>query len=95
MAWAVLLAWGVQAGSGASFGAVTFFYDHEFPDLHTTALVALIIKVSCAAAGFMLAAWYLKRERDYDVNMRRRVWGVLTLLAALALSSAAFLRWFA
>ncbi len=94
MAWLVLIAWGAQGGSGVIFGAISFYFYDEFPDLHAVAISALVIKVVCAAIGFVLAALYLRSAAKWSEKGRHRAWHVLTGLGATALTSAAFLRWF-
>src|SRR3990172_4818526 len=56
LAWLVLAGWGTQAVSGASFGLVSFLYYHKLPDIAGVAVAALVIKILCAATGFMLVA---------------------------------------
>jgi hypothetical protein len=92
LAWMVLAGWLVQALSGATFGAISYYFYAKFPDIHSIALVALKVKVVCAALGFILAAWQLI-GKPAEVS-RRYSWLVLCLLGVLALSSAAILRWF-
>lgn len=94
LAWLVLIGWGTQAVSGASFGLVSFLYYHKFPDIAGVAFAALVIKILCAALGFMLAAAYLLRSADWPEKNRGRVWSSSVMLAVIALSAAAFLRWF-
>src|SRR4030067_857263 len=60
LAWVMLLGWAVQAASGAGFGAVSFLYYGELPDIHGIAIAALVIKIACAAGGFLLAAVYVR-----------------------------------
>lgn len=88
----VLIGWLTQSVSGATFGAISFYYYAKFPDIHGIAVAALIVKVVCAALSFTLAAW-LSFTHFSDLS-RRYVWLVLCGLAMLALSSAAVLRWF-
>ena len=85
---ALLLAalWALQAFSGALFGAVTYFYDHQLPDIHGVAVDALVIKMGCAVLGISLALHAAKTGRP--------LWGLSFLLGLTALSAAAFLRWF-
>lgn len=94
LAWLVLAGWGTQAASGAMFGMVSFLYYHKFPDIGGIAVVALMTKMLCAATGFMLMAVYLW----FGLHRLDGKWGVVwpasAILAAIALSAAAFLRWF-
>jgi len=88
----VLAGWLVQALSGATFGAISYYYYAKLPDIHGIAVAALTVKVVCAALGFTLAVWLL-RARLAETS-RRYAWLALCCLGALALSSAAVLRWF-
>lgn len=94
MAWLVLLAWGAQVASGVIFGAVSYYFYGEFPDLHAVAVGALAIKVLCAVSGFVLAALYLRGALQWSKKGRYRAWHALVGLGATALTAAAFLRWF-
>jgi len=88
----VLAGWLVQAVSGATFGAISYYYYAKFPDIHGIAVAALVVKVVCAALGSVLAAWQLFAHLS-EVS-RRYFWLALCILGVLALSSAAVLRWF-
>ncbi|MDH4235241.1 MAG: hypothetical protein OEV15_08930, partial [Gallionella sp.] len=92
LAWIVLIGWAAQGASGATFGAISFYHYGKFPDIHDIAVAALGVKMACAALGFALAAWLLFAHPSEAFN--RRAWLVLFGLGALALSSAAVLRWF-
>ncbi len=94
LAWLVLIGWGTQAISGAAFGLVSFLYYQAFPDIAGVAFAALAIKILCAALGFMLVAVYLLRGVNWPEKNQGRVWSASAMLAAIALSAAAFLRWF-
>ena len=94
LAWLVFFGWIAQACSGLMFGAISFFYYGETPDLHSTAEVAFIIKVTCAAAAGSLALFYIKRAKDWTGKGRCKVWCALTVFGVIALTAAAFLRWF-
>jgi len=95
LAWLVLGGWLAQAGSGAGFGAISYHFYGQFPDIHAIARTALLIKLGCAAGGVLLAAGYLRRAADWLPARRGTVWNMLLALGVTALSSAAFLRWFA
>ncbi len=89
-----LAGWGIQALSGATFGAVSYYYYHKFPDIGEIATAALVLKMGCAAAGFALLAAYLGWGAKWPEGSAR---GTLTASLALgitALSAAAVLRWF-
>ena len=92
LAWMVLAGWLVQAVSGATFGAISYYYYAKFPDIFGIAVVALIVKVVCAVLGFSLAGWQLIAQ--HTEASRRYSWFALCGLGVLALSSAAVLRWF-
>lgn len=94
LAWAVLAGWAVQAASGGAFGAVSWLSYGQLPDIHGIAVAALLVKMACAAAGFVLAASYLYRDTPWAVPVQQAVWRALALLAVTALTAAAFLRWF-
>lgn len=94
LAWLVALAWMLQIASGAGFGAISFYYYGRFPELSGIATAALVIKVSSAGFGFVLAALYLLRADRWPDVTRRRAWQALTGLGVAALTAAAFLRWF-
>ena len=90
----ICLAWGVQIASGIAFGLTSFYYYGETPDLSSIAVAALAIKVTAAISGFVLAASYLFRGRDWRDLYVRRTFQSLAALAAIALTAAAFLRWY-
>ncbi len=88
------LAWATQAASGASFGITTYYFDRQLPDIHGIAVVALVIKIVCAILGFTLALTYARRAAGWTAGKHRAAWSALLALAVVALSAAAFLRWF-
>lgn len=90
----LLAGWMAQALSGAAFGGVSWLYYGRFPDIHGIALAALLVKMACAAAGFMLAAAYRHRGSGWPPRAQQAAWRSLIILAATALTAAAFLRWF-
>lgn len=94
LAWIMLLGWATQAASGGAFGGVSWLYYGRFPDIHSIAMVALLLKIACAAAGFLLAAAYLYRGTGWSERAQQVTWRTLATLAATALTAAAFLRWF-
>jgi len=93
-AWLILVAWGAQIASGGLFGLTSLYYYGEMPDLGSIALAALAVKVGAAITGFLLAAFYLVRGREWDHVRVKRAFRVLAALGATALTAAAFLRWF-
>ena len=95
-AWVVLIAWAAQAVSGATFGAVSYYFYARPPDLHAIALAALFVKVACAVAGFSLAALCLiMGRRAAPFFAGTKLWRVLAGLGLTAITAAAVLRWFA
>lgn len=95
LVWLVLAGWALQAASGAGFGLTSLAYYGQFPDLHGIAVAALVIKLSCATAGLLLAILLLRFSGAWSAARRQHAWSGLVGLAATALSAAAFLRWFA
>jgi hypothetical protein len=93
-AWLILVAWGAQIASGGLFGLTSLYYYGETPDLSRIAMAALTVKVAAAVAGFLLAAFYLLRGRKWDRVRVKRTFQGLVALGAIALTAAAFLRWF-
>lgn len=94
LAWLTAMAWAVQAATGVLFGASTFYFESHLPDIHGTAVDALLIKIFCALTGFVLAVAYVKWNSGWAVTKQLLAWRTLLTLGAVALSSAAFLRWF-
>lgn len=88
------VAWGIQAASGILFGVTTFLYEGQLPDIHGIAVDALLIKIVCALAGFILAVAYVKLNSGWAANIQLLAWRISLSLGVVALSSAAFLRWF-
>lgn len=86
--------WGVQALSGAAFGATSYHFYHAFPDIAGLALAALFVKMVCVLLGLALLATYLARGGGWSAGTTNTVWGASSALAVTALSAAAFLRWF-
>ena len=92
--WIILAAWCAQLISGVLFGVTSLYYYGEPPDLSSVAMAALVIKVCSAAAGFLLGVWYLARGKDWGWGQVKRLFQSQVGLAVLALTAAAFLRWF-
>lgn len=88
------IGWAVQGASGATFGITTYSFEGHLPDIHGVAVVALLIKMACAAVGFVVAVVYTRRGLQWSPETRLFVWLGLFALAFIALSAAAFLRWF-
>ena len=94
LAWLALVGWGTQGASGVAFGAVSYYFYHQFPDISGIAVAALVVKMACAATGFLLLAVYLFRGGIWPEEKRCHAWFASSALAVTALSAAAFLRWF-
>ncbi len=95
LAWLVATAWAAQFASGALFGAISLRYYGRLPDLSSVARAALLVKVGSALCGLALSTILLRRSERWSDAGHLRVWRVLTGLGAVALTAAAFLRWFA
>jgi hypothetical protein len=93
--WLVLLAWSTQVLSGAGFGAVSYYFYTAFPELSRIATVALVIKVASAILALILVGVALRRDGQGATAPTRPMWHALAGLGVVALTAAAFLRWFA
>lgn len=94
LAWLVSLAWMLQIASGVGFGAISFYYYGRLPEITGIATVALAVKVASASFGFVLGVLYLLRATRWLEATRQRAWRALLGLGVVALTAAAFLRWF-
>jgi hypothetical protein len=88
--WTLLAAWGLQAAGGAAFAAASYGFKGQVPEVAGVALAALGVKVAAAVAGFGLAAVQLWRDRRAGTAN----WVACLLLAVVATTAAAFLRWY-
>lgn len=88
----VLAGWLVQVLSGAAFGALSLHYYGQLPEIHGAALVALVIKLGCAAAGIGLGLFSLSIA--WEGRRRVLLWRTQAGCAIVALSAAGVLRWF-
>jgi phosphotransferase system glucose/maltose/N-acetylglucosamine-specific IIC component len=93
-AWLILVAWGAQMVSGGLFGLTSLYYYGKSPEISSVAMAALAVKVLAAITGFLLAAFYLVRGREWNRVSVKRTFITLAVLGATALTAAAFLRWF-
>ena len=93
-AWLTGFGWGAQVLSGMGFGAISHYYYGKFPDIHDIAIAALVIKILCAMSGLAMVVLYLRYADGWADRQRRVAWQILFALGAIALSAAAFLRWF-
>ena len=94
MALFMAIAWAIQIASGMLFGITTYYFEHHLPDIHGIAVDALLVKICCAVAGFVLAAAYVRLNPGWTESRQLLAWRVLLTLGVIALGSAAFLRWF-
>ncbi|MCG6932419.1 MAG: hypothetical protein LJE57_02175 [Gallionella sp.] len=88
------IAWAIQIASGMLFGITTYYFEHHLPDIHGIAVDALLVKICCAVAGFVLAAAYVRLNSGWTESRQLLAWRALLTLGVIALGSAAFLRWF-
>jgi hypothetical protein len=94
LAWTLLLAWGVQAASGAGFAAASYGLKGQLPEIAGVALYALAVKLFATAAGCALAATLLWVRRLSSLRSRGFAWTACLGLAVAALLAAAPLRWY-
>ncbi|MGZ3807739.1 MAG: hypothetical protein ACXVCE_06620 [Bacteriovorax sp.] len=94
LAWIAFGGWGVQGLSGAAFGVVSYYFYRSFPDIAGIAVFALAIKIICSAVGFVLLLSNLARWANCTDEKKDGVLMASSLLAVVALTAAAFLRWF-
>jgi hypothetical protein len=88
------IAWAIQVTSGVLFGITTYYFEHHLPDIHGIAVDALLVKTTCAVAGFALAVSYRKIGSGWVKSKQDFAWRGLLSLGVIALAAAAFLRWF-
>ncbi len=93
-AWLVLTGWAVQGATGALFGIISYSFYGHLPDIGGIAVDALVIKMICAVSGFAIAALYLWKSGSWGEKAKKGAWHALATFAFVAITSAAFLRWF-
>jgi hypothetical protein len=93
LAWTVLLAWALQAASGAGFALASWTLKGALPEVEGVALAALAVKLAATVGGLVLGV-FLVRTRGASPRGERTAWAASLVLAASALSAAAFLRWY-
>ena len=86
--------WVTQGVSGAAFGATSYYFYHQLPELSAIAINALAIKMASATIGIILLGIYLLRGNSWTDTAARNTFVSSLILAATALTAAAFLRWF-
>ena len=94
LAWLVGSGWAAQAISGMSFAAISYHYYGKLPDIHGIAMAALLIKMLCAVSGLSIVILYLRYSATLVIERRLLAWQLLASLSIIALTAAAFLRWF-
>ena len=94
LAWLVGFGWVAQAMSGMSFAAISYYYYGKLPDIHGIAMAALLIKMLCAVSGLSIVILYLRYSATLAIEHRHLAWQLLTALGIIALTAAAFFRWF-
>jgi hypothetical protein len=94
LAWTLLLAWGLQAASGAGFAATSYGLKGALPEVTGVALAALVVKLAATVAGFALAVGLLGLRRLASPRPRAIAWAVCLGVAVAALLAAAPLRWY-
>ncbi|BBJ24196.1 hypothetical protein [Candidatus Nitrotoga sp. AM1P] len=94
LAWLVGFGWMAQAMSGMSFAAVSYHYYGKLPDIHGIAMTALLIKMLCAVSGVSIVIIYLRYSTNLTIERQHLAWQLLAALGLIALTAAAFLRWF-
>lgn len=92
--WLALFGWSVQIVSGILFGLVSYYYYGQMPDIHGIAIVALVVKIGCAIAAVAGIVTALRVKDPQAGRLLGARWPVLAVLALIAISAAAFLRWY-
>ena len=94
LAWLLIIGWAAQGASGAGFGLTSYFLKGQLPEISGVALIALLTKMVCVTCGFAVGVAYLKTASRWSAPTRLKVWQGMLVLAGIALTAAAFLRWF-
>ena len=92
--WAVLVGWLLQAFSGLGFGTISYLFYGQFPDIHGIAVAALYLKVTSAILGIGVSIVFLRNWKAWGERQQAPAWTLLVLFGVVALTAAAFLRWF-
>jgi len=88
------VAWAVQLISGLLFGTASLYYYGRLPELQLVAAAALSVKIACAVLGLATATVLVSAIWRRKPPHSDAVWFLLLVLGAMALTAAAFLRWF-
>ncbi|HEX3554498.1 MAG TPA: hypothetical protein VIA62_14840 [Thermoanaerobaculia bacterium] len=94
LAWTLLVAWGLQAATGAGFAAASYSLKGQLPEVTGVALYSLGVKLAATVAGCALAALLLWARRLSSPRSRTVAWAACLGLAVVALTAAAPLRWY-
>jgi len=90
----LVIGWAAQGISGAIFGITSLSFYGSLPDIHGVAVDALIIKMICVVAGFIVAFIGYRKSTGEGQRAQFSLLLISFVLGATALSAAAFLRWF-
>jgi hypothetical protein len=88
------ITWSLQGLSGGIFGLTTLYFYHQLPDIHGVAIWALMVKIVCVILGCCIATSYALWNEYFSSKVKKLCWILMFSLGNIALSSAAFLRWF-
>lgn len=90
---ALTIAWAVQGVTGVTFGITSLYFYGKLPDIHGVAIIAVTTKIICVILGFIVALVGLRKRSEIPGNSQFHIF-VSFALGVVALSAAAFLRWF-
>ena len=92
--WLVLIGWCLQILSGVLFGGISLLYYGMLPDIRGVAILALLIKVLSAVSALGIIIMSLRAQPSWSWRRVTWMWRGLTVLGVVALTAAAFLRWY-
>jgi hypothetical protein len=76
-----------------AFWAISYYYYGKFPDIHSIAVAALVVKMLCVVSGLYMVALHLRYADGWAQATPHRM--ANTVCAGCnVLTAAAFLRWF-
>ena len=90
---ALTIAWAVQGVTGVTFGITSLYFYGKLPDIHGVAIIAVTTKIVCVILGLIVAVAGLRKRSEIPSNYQIHILISFTL-GVVALSAAAFLRWF-
>ncbi len=94
IAWVVGAGWLAQGLSGIAFAMVSYYNYGRLPEIHYIAAAALYIKMLCVVGGVATAFMFVRHAGNWTDRQCGRARLLLLVLGVIALTSAAFLRWF-